>query len=250
MIPKSVFITGASSGLGRALALEYGKRGAHVTVAARRETELASLQTEIEAAGGKASVLVLDVADAEAAHGAARKADALMGSLDLVIANAGLGGATHASRIELSDLSRMMDVNVRGAMATLLGAVPIMMEQKRGQLAGVSSLAGRRVLPAGAPYSASKAALAVFMEGLRLDLATAGIEVSDVQPGFVDTPLTQKNDFEMPFIWPAERAARYIADRLESNPRIVAFPFPLTFLTRVSQLMPFGLYRMLVSRLR
>lgn len=250
MIPATVLVTGASSGLGRALALEYGKRGAHVTVAARREGELASLKAEIEAAGGKASLLVVDVADAEAAHAAARKADGLMGSLDLVIANAGLGGATHASRIELADLTRMIDVNVRGAMATLLGAIPIMMEQKRGQLASVSSLAGRRALPAGAPYSASKAALSVFMEGLRLDLRTAGIEVSDVQPGFVDTPLTRKNDFEMPFIWPAEKAARYIAAELEKGPRIVAFPFPLTLLTRLSQVMPFGLYRMLVQRLR
>ena len=195
-------------------------------------------------------MLVVDVGDAEAAHAAARQADALMGSLDMVIANAGLGGATHASRITLEDLTRMMDVNVRGAMATLLGAIPIMMEARKGQLVGVSSLAGRRVLPAGAPYSASKAAVTVFLEGLRLDLIASGIGVSDVQPGFVDTPLTQKNDFEMPFIWTAEKASKYIVDQLESSPGVIAFPFPLTMLTRISQLLPFGLYRPLVSRFR
>jgi NADP-dependent 3-hydroxy acid dehydrogenase YdfG len=224
------------------MALEYGRRGAHVMAAARREAELASLGDEIRAAGGKSSHMVLDVRDAQAAYDAPRAAAKELGSLDMVIANAGLGAARHASRMELDELVTMIDVNVRGAMATLAGAIPIMLEQKSGQLVGVSSLAGRRALPGGALYSASKAALSTFLEGLRIDLGPAGLGVTDVQPGFVDTPLTKKNDFPMPFLWPADKAARYIANRLERDPRIVAFPFPLTFLSRVSQLLPFAVH--------
>jgi NAD(P)-dependent dehydrogenase (short-subunit alcohol dehydrogenase family) len=168
----------------------------------------------------------------------------------MVIANAGVGGAKHAARTTLDEVTRMMDVNVRGAMATLLGAVPIMVAAQRGQLVGVSSIAGRRALPGGAAYSASKAALSVFLEGLRLDLAPMGIGVSDVQPGFVDTPMTQKNDFEMPFMWEAGYAARFIAGRLEGDPRIVAFPWQLRLASWVGKRLPFPLYAAVVRRAR
>jgi NAD(P)-dependent dehydrogenase (short-subunit alcohol dehydrogenase family) len=245
--PTKVLITGASSGIGRALALEYGRRGAHVMVAARRQAELDSLCDELRAAGGKGSALVLDVADPEAAFAAAGKAASELGGLHMVIANAGVGESKHATRTTLDQVVRMMDINVRGAMATLLGGVSIMAEQKGGQLVGVSSLAGRRALPAGAPYSASKAALSCYLEGLRLDLSRMGIGVTDVQPGFVDTPMTKKNNFEMPFMWDAPKAASYICDRLERDPRIVAFPFPLTLLTRLGQRLPYWLYARIVG---
>lgn len=240
--PKTVVITGASSGIGRQLAIEYASRGAHVMAMARRDAELAALCSEIEQAGGKASRMVVDVADAKAAHEAVREADAKLGSLDMVIANAGIGASKHATRLSLDDVLGMIDVNVKGAIATLTAAIPIMLTQKHGHLVGITSLAGRRALPAGAAYSASKAALSTFLEGLRIDLSPAGIDVTDVQPGFVETPMTAKNEFPMPFMWGAPKAARYIADRLESAPRIVAFPFPLTALTRLSQVLPFGLY--------
>lgn len=240
--PKTVLITGASSGIGRSLALEYARRGAHVVVTARREAELAELCDEIRAAGGKADHLVCDVADPVAAHEVAKRAAEILGSLDMIVANAGVGASAHASRLSLEDVVRTIDVNVRGAMATLMGAIPIMLEQKRGHLVGVSSLAGRRALPGSADYSASKAALSVFMEGLRLDLSRAGLDVTDVQPGFVETPMTAKNDFSMPFIWDATKAASYIADRLERAPAMVAFPPPLRFLTRLAQLLPFSVH--------
>ncbi|OJY30877.1 MAG: hypothetical protein BGO98_29395 [Myxococcales bacterium 68-20] len=239
---KTVLITGASSGIGRALAIEYARRGAHVVVTARREAELVEVCKEIEGAGGRADHLVCDVADPEAAHGIAKRGEEILGSLDMIVANAGVGAPAHASRLSLEDVVRTIDVNVRGAMATLMGAIPIMLGQKRGHLVGVSSLAGRRALPGSSDYSASKAALSVFIEGLRLDLARAGIDVTDVQPGFVATPMTAKNDFQMPFLWDAEKAARYVADRLERAPGLVAFPPPLRFLTRLSQLLPFSVH--------
>ena len=240
--PKTVLLTGASSGIGRELALEYARRGAHVVVVARREAELVSLTKEIVDAGGRADHIVCDVADAQAAAGLAKRAADILGSLDMVIANAGVGRSAHASRMSLDGLILTMDVNVRGAMATLLGAIPIMLAQKRGHLVGVSSLAGRRALPGSSDYNASKAALICFMEGLAIDLEPMGLRVTDVQPGFVDTPMTQDNRFQMPFLWDAPKAARYIADRLERGPNVVAFPLPLRFLTRLSQLIPFWLH--------
>jgi NADP-dependent 3-hydroxy acid dehydrogenase YdfG len=242
--PRSVLVTGASSGIGRALALEYARRGAHVFVTARREAELASLCADITAAGGRASKAVCDVADTRAAYDVVRAAEREMGSLDMVIANAGIGGTAHAVRFALDDVMRMFDVNVKGAVATLASAIPIMLERKQGHLVGVSSLAGRRALPASAAYSASKAALSTFLEGLRIDLAPSGIGVTDVQPGFVETPLTDKNEFSMPFMWPVDKAARYIADRLERAPRIVAFPLPLAAASRLSQFLPFWIHAM------
>ncbi|MBX3219230.1 MAG: SDR family NAD(P)-dependent oxidoreductase [Labilithrix sp.] len=246
--PRSVLITGASSGIGRALALEYGKRGAHVVVTARREPELVSLCEEIRGAGGRADHLVCDVADPVAAHAVAKRGEEILGSLDMIVANAGVGASSHASRLSLEDVVRTIDVNVRGAMATLMGAIPIMLGQKHGHLVGVSSLAGRRALPGSADYSASKAALTVFLEGLRLDLSRAGIDVTDVQPGFVETPMTSKNDFPMPFIWDAAKAATYVADGLERAPAMVAFPPPLRFLTRLAQLLPFSVHAFATRR--
>jgi NADP-dependent 3-hydroxy acid dehydrogenase YdfG len=240
--PKTVLITGASSGIGRALALEYARRGAHVFATARREAELAALCSDITASGGRASKAVCDVSDPKAAFEIVRTAASELGSLDMVIANAGIGGTQHAVRFSLDDLLMMIDVNVKGAMATLASAIPIMLEQKSGHLVGVSSLAGRRALPGSAVYSASKAALSTFLEGLRIDLGPSNIRVSDVQPGFVETPMTEKNDFPMPFIWPVEKATRYIANHLAHGAHVVAFPLPLTAATRLSQMMPFGLH--------
>lgn len=247
--PRTVLITGASSGIGRALALEYARRGANVMASARREAELASLCAEIAAAGGKSSFAVCDVTDPQAAAEVVRKAERDMGSLDMVISNAGVGGTTHSSRLDVGKVSHMIDVNVRGAIAPLVAAIPIMLAQKHGQLVGVSSLAGRRALPTAAVYNATKAALSVFLEGLRMDLAPAGIEVSDVQPGFVATEMTAKNRFPMPFLWTAEKAARFVADRLERGPRIVAFPLPLDLLTRFAKHLPYALHTWITRRL-
>jgi NADP-dependent 3-hydroxy acid dehydrogenase YdfG len=246
--PKTVLLTGASSGIGRALALEYARRGSHVMAVARRETELDALCDEIASGGGKASRLVCDVADAQAAHDVIARAEKELGSLDMVIANAGVGGTKHATRLDLESATKMIAVNVTGAIATLIAAIPIMLHQKSGHLVGVTSLAGRRALPSGALYSASKAALSTFLEGIRMDLQEARIFVTDVQPGFVDTPMTKKNKHPMPFMWDAPKAARYIADQLESAPGLVAFPLPLRFLTRLSQVLPFGVYSTITKR--
>jgi NADP-dependent 3-hydroxy acid dehydrogenase YdfG len=240
--PGTVLITGASSGIGRALAYEYAGSGARIAVAARRADELDVTLQGIKQRGGSGVTIPLDVTDAAAVRDAVQRADRDLGGLDMVIANAGFGDMRHASRLQWEDIASMIRTNVDGAMATLLAAVPIMMARASGHLVGISSLAGRRGLPESAAYCASKAALSTFLESLRIDLHRAGIRVTDVQPGFVDTAALQKEKHPTPFQWPAEKAARVISRRLEKSPRIVSFPWPLVFLTGLGRRLPGAIY--------
>jgi len=240
--PSTLLITGASSGIGRALAVEYGAGGASLALCARREAELAKVADEVRAAGGSAVTIPVDVADVDAVAEAVRRAERDLGSLDMVIANAGRGDTQLATRLTWKDVGPVVDVNVRGAFATLVAAIPVFVAQQRGHLVGISSLAGVRGLPTSAAYSASKAALSVFLESLRIDLAPVGIRVTDVQPGFVATPPNENARHPMPMLWPVEKAARTIAHRLEGAPAVVAFPWPLVLATRLSRLLPAWIY--------
>jgi NADP-dependent 3-hydroxy acid dehydrogenase YdfG len=246
MRPQTVLITGASSGIGRALALEYARGGAKLAVAARRAAELETLAAEIRALQATAITIPLDVCNAQAVTDAVRRSDHELGGLEMVIANAGRGGRQHSSRLEWRDVVEMIDVNVRGAFATLVAAIPVFLANQRGHLVGVSSLAGRRALPTSAAYSASKSALSTFLESLRIDLSPAGICVTDVQPGFVATPMLEGRSHPMPFRWSVDRAARHIVRRLERAPAVIAFPWPLVFATWFARLLPTPIYAGLI----
>ena len=248
MPPKTVYITGASSGIGHALALECARRGAEVTVSARRLPELERLVQTITERGGKAHAIQVDVADAEAAREAVAEAARRMGKLDMVIANAGIGNPGHITTMQWAEIERVLAVNVKGALSTLFAAMPIMLRQGGGHLVGVSSLAGRRGLPNSGAYSASKAAVTAFLDTLRLDLGASNIAVSDVQPGFVETPILDGKNNPTPFKWKTDRAARYIVRRLESEPATVAFPWPLDFATAVARVLPAWLYDWALTR--
>jgi NADP-dependent 3-hydroxy acid dehydrogenase YdfG len=238
MRPSTLLITGASSGIGRALAREYGRGGARMALCARRAAELEAAAAEVQALGGEAIVLPVDVSDPEQAAEAVRRADRELGGLDMVVANAGRGDLQHGTRLMWSDVGPVLDVNVRGAVATLVAAIPVFIAQQRGHLVGVSSLAGVRGLPRSAAYSASKAALSAFLESLRIDLAPAGIAVTDVQPGFVATSANEAATHPMPFRWTVDRAARTIVRRLERAPAVIAFPWPLVLAARLARLLP------------
>ncbi len=167
--PSTVFITGASSGIGRALAYEYARGGAQLALAARRADELEVTLQGVRQRGGSGLTIPLDVTVPAQVREAVERADRELGGLDMVVANAGFGDLHHASRVQFSDIAPMIRTNVDGAMATLLAAVPIMMARASGHLVGISSLAGRRALPESAAYCASKAALSAFLESLRID---------------------------------------------------------------------------------
>jgi NAD(P)-dependent dehydrogenase (short-subunit alcohol dehydrogenase family) len=240
---RTALITGASSGIGRAMSLELARRGWSLALAARRRAELEAVADDVRRAGGRAIAIACDVGDPQAAMDAVRRAERDLGSLDMVVANAGVGGRfAHASTMTWDEVEPQIRVNVAGAMATLVAAIPIMVARQRGHLVGVSSLAGRRGVPRSAAYCAAKAALSTFLESLRIDLGPSGIRVTDVQPGFVDTPMTEGAPQPMPLKWPADRAARHIVRKLEGAPPVIAFPAPLVWASGLGRNLPAWLY--------
>jgi short-subunit dehydrogenase len=239
---RTAFVTGASSGIGLELSKVLAKAGVEVGIAARREDELRKLEREIAQGGGRARVYPLDVSDAEATTRTLERADQEMGGIDLVVANAGVGHHRWSGKLSYRDCAPILAVNVAGAVATLTALLPRMVERKRGHLVGISSLAQYRGMPYGATYSASKAFLSHFLEGIRVDLRGTGVVVTDVRPGFVRTPMTAPSPFPMPFLMDLDRAARAIAEGIHKGAPIVAFPWQLATVMRAGTLMPTGVW--------
>ncbi len=238
----TALITGASSGLGRALALELARRGARVVVAARRRERLEALVGEIARKGGEAEALTLDVGDTEAAVAAIRELDRRIGGLDMVIANAGVGFEVSGKWMTFEAIEPILRVNYLGAVATLTAVLPDMVARDRGHLVGVTSLAAARGFPRHAAYSSTKAALSVFLESLRLDLRKTSLRITEVAPGFIRTPMTASSKRPMPLIQEPDESARYIVDRLESGRPVIRFPAPLAVASRAVRWLPDGLY--------
>lgn len=246
---EKAFISGASSGIGRELARKLAKRGTQVVVAARRTELLDALVEEIEAAGGRAVACELDVRDAEAVACEMQRLDREVGGFDLILANAGVGRAIAGEELEWPDVVDVIDVNFRGAIATLVTGMNLMLPRCTGTLVGVSSLAGTRGMPTSGAYSATKAGLQVFLESLEIDLVDSGLKVVDIQPGFVRTPMTDANDFEMPFLMDLEPAAELCLLGLERGDSVITFPWQLAWpLRTIGKCMPRALWRWLSIR--
>ena len=245
-----VLITGASTGIGNALAKELAQRGWAVGLVARRSELLSTLAADIEAAGGKAAWAAADVTDVVAIRDAALHIAATLGPIDLMVANAGTGLPTRATTVPIDAWMQIMRLNVDGAIYSVGAVLPEMVERKAGHLAVVSSVAGYRGLPMSAAYSASKAAVSTFFESLRVDLRAHGIAVTTIHPGFITTPLTAKNKFPMPFLISAERAAVLIADGLERRRSDITFPWQMRILMRWVRYLPNALYDAILSRNR
>jgi NADP-dependent 3-hydroxy acid dehydrogenase YdfG len=247
--PKSVFITGASSGLGRGLALHYAKRGATVHAAARRKDELSRLASDAPA--GSIVRVPLDVQDVDALVNAIHRAEeASGGALDLVIANAGVGKPTSARKMDWAVVKWIMDVNVTAACVTIAAALPKMVERDRGQVVMMSSLAAFRGMPGNAAYCASKAAVATFMESVRVDLQPTRVRATTIYPGFVKTELTAKNKFRMPFLVEVDRAVEVMAKGIDNGAKTIAYPLPMVAVTRTLGAVPRSLYEPLAARMR
>jgi NADP-dependent 3-hydroxy acid dehydrogenase YdfG len=246
-MPKSVFITGSSSGLGRGLALHYAKEGATVHAAARRKDELDKLAKE----SPNIIPIQLDVQDTDALVLALRKAEqASGGALDMVIANAGIGQPTPARKIDWTVVKRIMDVNVTAATVTIAAALPAMVERNAGHVVAVSSLAAFRGMPGNGSYCASKAALHTFMESMRVDLRKTKVRATTIYPGFVKTDMTAKNKFPMPFLMELDDAVNVMARGLARGAKTIAYPLPLVAMTRAMGAIPRGLYEPIAGRIR
>ncbi|MCA1829035.1 MAG: SDR family NAD(P)-dependent oxidoreductase [Myxococcales bacterium] len=239
---KTVFVTGASGGLGRGLALHYAKEGAKVFAAARRKDELEKLARESE----NVVPVGLDVQDTDALVNAIHAA----GDLDLVIANAGIGHPTSARKIDWAWVKKIMDVNVTAACVTIAAALPAMVARNQGHVVAMSSLAAFRGMPGNGAYCASKAAIHTFMESIRVDLRRTGVKATTVYPGFVKTDMTAKNKFPMPFLMELDDAVSVIARGLKKGAKTIAFPLPLNAFTRTLGALPAAVYEPLAGRVR
>ena len=248
---KIIFLTGASSGIGEGLAVALAKRGAVIGLVARRKEMLADLAARCEAAGGKARVFAADVTDHIAVAKAAQELRAEFGHIDVLIANAGVGGNDEETRTySPGAVKRVIDTNLLGAVNAVHAVVPNMIERGSGHLVAVSSLAGFRGLPRSAAYSASKAGMTAFFESVRLDVMDKGINVTIIQPGFIKTPLTSGRQNAMPFLMELDDAIPHFLKAIEKQKKFAAFPWQLATIVRAGKFMPAWLYDRIAGRAR
>ena len=245
---RSIAITGASSGIGAALAKACAAPGVRLALSGRNEARLAMVAGQCRTAGAEVATALVDVRQAEAVAGWIAEQEASQ-PLDLVIANAGVSAGTAGGDEDRSQTEAVFAVNLDGVINTVLPAAEAMAARGRGQIAIMSSLAAFRGFPGAPAYCASKAAVRIWGEALRGSLAGRGVGVSVVCPGFVRSRMTDVNDFPMPFLMEAERAAGIILHGLVRNRGRIAFPFPTYFWAWLLGVLPTAVTDRLLSRL-
>lgn len=244
---RRVWVTGASAGIGRAVTVELVRRGATVVASARSEQALNELAREC----GGAPVLVLpfDVADRQANLRAADAIRQQLGGLDIAFFNAGTCEYVDVAKFDSGIFERTMQTNFLSMVYGIEAVLPLLRASRSAQLVGMSSTVAYRGLPRAEAYGASKAAVKHLFESLDLDVMKDGIAVSVVCPGFVRTPLTDRNDFPMPFRVEADEAARRIVDGIEAKTPEIHFPKRFSLLFKLLSLLPHRLYVMACSRM-
>lgn len=243
---KCCLITGASSGLGRALALQYAAAGWQVLAIARSGERLLQLSQQSPWIQG----MQLDLTDSAALADSVPRILQLLPRLDLIILNAGTCEYVDANDFDLAAFDRTFAVNFSSVVAAVKYWLPLLVTSKRPQLAIVSSLAWMFPFTKAQAYGASKAALSYFTDSLRLDLTGRGIQVSLIEPGFVDTPLTRKNDFAMPFILPVEQAAARVITAIDAGKLRYRFPKRLALTLGALNLLPYNLRQKVAAAMK
>lgn len=235
--PRHILITGASSGLGAALALDYAASGIFLSLHGRNEERLSQVAEQARLRGAEVSTHTGDVTDAKDITTWIETRDATQ-PLDLLIANAGISAGTGRKGESLDQVNTIFAANVTGVFNSIHPVLPLMTRRKKGQIAIISSLASFRGFPGAPAYCASKAAVRVYGEGLRAEMMRHNVEVNVVCPGFIKTPMTDVNPFPMPFLMSTERAAKIIRKGLASNRARIAFPWPLYAFVRMLTALP------------
>ena len=242
-----VFLTGASSGIGAALAREYAKAGAQLGLFARRADALSALAASL--APATPALYAGDVRDQGRLAAAAADFTQRYGVADVVIANAGISRGTLTDHAEDNVAFRaILDTNVVGMLHAFQPFLPAMRAARAGKLVGIASVAGFRGLPGAGAYSASKAAAIRYLESLRVELVGTGVEVITICPGYVATPMTAKNPYPMPFLLPADEAARLIVRAIARGRRFYVLPWQMAWVGRVLSLLPRPLYDKVLAR--
>jgi short-subunit dehydrogenase len=248
---KVIFLTGASSGIGEGLALALAKRRAVLGLVARRRHLLQTVVDKCEKAGGVARAFPADVTDPAAIAEAVQEFVKEFSTIDILIANAGIGGNDDATRnYDPPSVKKVIHVNLMGAVNAIHAVLPKMLEQGHGQLVAISSLAGFRGLPKSAAYSASKAGMTAFFESVRLDVKDKGIYVTIIQPGFIRTPLTASRASKMPFLMELDDAIPKFLKAIEKRKKFAAFPWQLATIVRAGKFMPAWMYDRIAGRAR
>ena len=246
MTARRVFITGASTGIGAALARHYAGADSAIGLFARRRDLLEKLAANLP---GRTAIYPADVTDTPAVAAAAQDFLARYGAPDLVIANAGVSVGSHGDELQdVEKLRRVLDVNVAGLAATLAAFAPAMRAAGGGTLCGIASVAGFRGLPGAGAYSTSKAAAINWLEALRTELAGSGVSVVTICPGYIDTSMTQVNKYRMPFLISADEAARRFARAIEARRRLAVIPWQMAIVSSLLRAMPGWLYDRLAAR--
>lgn len=237
---KNIWIIGASSGIGKAVAEHLVKKGATVAVSARSEDDLNQMVKDF--GDGNHLSLPMDVTEIEAFDKAIEQLNEKWGRLDSVLYFPAMYDFHSSKRKELSFIHKAIDVNIKGAMTAVENTFPIFKAQGYGQMVLCGSVAGYRGLPNGQPYCATKAAIINYTESLKVEMEAHNIDVKLICPGFVKTRLTEKNDFPMPFIIEAKEAAARIATGMTDHAFEIHFPKKLTYLMKILQLLPNPIY--------
>jgi len=245
---KSILITGASSGIGKALAEHLADEGVYLAISGRDQTRLNDVADSCRKKGATVESLVIDVVDQAGMESWLEEIDDAH-PLDLVIANAGVSPGTSGETATANQMRRMLEINVTGVLNTIDPVVPRMIERRSGSIALLSSLAGFRGLPSAPGYGASKAWVRSYGEGLRGSLYAEGINVSVICPGFVASRITDQNKFPMPFFMTASKAADIILRGLVKNKARIAFPLPSYMMVWLLAFLPLWLTDLLARKL-
>jgi short-subunit dehydrogenase len=238
---ERVLITGASSGIGRSMAIWWAKRGATVWATGRRTAMLEGLARETD---GRVQAVAMDVAKPKETVARIQEIDRACGGLDLVVANAGVSDATPAPLVSWDELSRLLKVNVAGAAATLTAVAPLMYSRRRGHLVGVSSIAAYNGLGAYSGYCGSKAFFSTFLESMRVDLHGSGVKVTCIEPGFVESEMTDRDKgvVPMPFKLTTVRAVEKFCAAIVRGDAVCAYPKVYAWSGRAATTVPRGIY--------
>jgi short-subunit dehydrogenase len=237
-VKRVAVVTGASSGIGYELAKALAGEGYQVGLIARRRENLEKLANEIRTAGGGCALAAADVGQRDQILDAVNTIRSELGPIDLMVANAGVGAPTLLEPINIDAIEKMVQVNLLGVIYSLEAILPEMLAKRTGHIAAMSSMASYKGLPGESAYCATKAAVNVYMEGLRIQLRDKGIAVTTICPGFVKTPMTEVNEFGMPFVLEANVAAQRIARALRRRVKVYNFPKRMAILMKLTSWLP------------
>jgi len=238
---KTVWITGASTGIGREVAVQLAAQGISVAVSARSADKLKSI-------GANAHPYPLDVTERATVTETAARIEADLGPIDLALFGAGTYAPVSPDNIDAAQFATMMDVNYMGVVNGLAAVLPHMRQRRTGQISWIASVAGYRGLPKAASYGPTKAALINLAESLKPELDLLGIRLSVVNPGFVETPLTEQNDFRMPYLMQPEDAARLTIAGLARGKFEIAYPWQFVTMLKIGRILPYSLYFRMIRR--